>query len=988
MSGVVRPSMATRALAPNTRYCDARGPALQLTYCFTSGVASAASGRVDRTSATAYCTSALVGPESVELLALGLRAKRNRIGDRGVRGCSGRPGVHWGRRLGYPMPDLPEQLQEILGSAYRIERELGGGGMSRVFVAEDVELERRVVVKVLSPDLAAGINVDRFRREIQLAARLQHPHIVPLHAAGARGALLYYTMPFIADETLRARLVRSGELPVREAIRILAEIADALSYAHSQGVVHRDIKPENVLLSGHHALVTDFGVAKALARATGDTAGPDDGGLTSVGIALGTPAYMAPEQAAADPMIDHRADIYSLGVVGYELLSGRTPFHGVSSQQMLLAHMTAEPEPVTRHRPNIPPGLAALIMQCLEKNPADRCQTAEEIRAQLDAIATSGSGTELARATREPAWRLTPPRIAVIVGILVAASVLSTIGFGRSDAEFVVGSTRQITSSPGLEIHPAISPDGKMLAYVAGQPGDLQVFVRPVAGGRAIMVTEPGEPRLRPRWSADGTRITYLSPSGMYSVSALGGERVLLLRQTPERWRGDGTVSPSGDRLAFVVHEEESIYIADVDGTNAKKIPTSPARDVVHSLAWSPDGRFIAYVTGNPTFVHGDAIGNLAASTIWVVPTSGGASLPISQDTHLNTSPAWTPDGSHVLFVSTRGGGRDIYSQRVSSRGEARGAPRRLTTGLNAHTISVNSDGSILSYATFVATSNIWTLPIPRLGETTAESMRAVTTGNQTVEHVSISPDGKWLAFDSNLGGNADIYKAPVSGGEPQQLTRDPADDFSPAWSPDGAEIAFHSFRKGNRDLYVMRADGTDVQEVVATPAQEQVARWSADGTTLTYHGGDGIYVVRRRGGPGSGWESPTRVIPRGGSAHPSWSPAVDSFAFATAEGLMVMSPDGGRARIVARMPGATEVVLGVDWSLDGRTLYYSAYDRSRSAAIWSVPVNGGVARRLVRFTDPTRPLFRPRFANDGKNFYFVIGSRESDIWVMDLAKK
>ena len=889
------------------------------------------------------------------------------------------------------MSDLREQLQEVLGSAYRIERELGGAGMSRVFVAEEVELERHVVVKVLPPDLAAGINVDRFRREIQLAARLQHPHIVPLHAAGARGALLYYTMPFIADETLRARLVRSRELPVHEATKILREIADALSYAHSQGVIHRDIKPENVLLSGHHALVTDFGVAKALARATGDTTAPGDTGLTSVGIALGTPAYMAPEQAAADPMIDHRADIYSLGVLGYELLSGRTPFLGVSSQQVLFAHITAPPDPITKHRPSVPPGLAAVIMQCLEKNPADRCQTAEELRAQLDAIATPSSGTEPAPARREPTWRLTPTRVAVFVaggGILVAASVLSTIGVRSSDAEFVVGSTRQITSSPGLEIHPAISPDGKMLAYAAGRPGQLQIFVRPVAGGRAIMVTEPGEPRLRPRWSADGTRITYLSPSGMYSVSVLGGERMLLLRQTLERGRGDGTVSPSGDRLAFVVHEEKSIYIADADGTNAKKIATSPPRDVVHSLAWSPDGRFIAYVTGNPTFVYSDAIGNLAASTIWLVPTSGGASLPISDDTHLNTSPAWTPDGSHVLFVSTRRGGRDIYSQRVSSRGEARGAPQRLTTGSNAHTISVNSDGSLLSYATFVTTSNIWTLPIPRLGETTAESMHAVTTGNQTVEHVSISPGGKWLAFDSNLGGNADIYKAPVSGGELQQLTRDPADDFSPAWSPDGAEIAFHSFRKGNRDLYVMLADGTRVQEVVATPAQEQVARWSADGTTLTYHGGDGTYVVRRRGEPGSGWESPTRVFTGNGSAHPSWSPVVDSFAFATAEGLMVMSPDGGRARMVARTLGATEVARGVDWSLDGRTLYYTARDSSGTWGIWSVPVSGGVARRLVHFADPTRQLYRPRFANDGKNFYFVIGSRESDIWVMDLAKK
>ena len=185
--------------------------------------------------------------------------------------------------------DLQSQLQEVLGPAYRIDRELGGAGMSRVFVATEIELERQVVVKVLPPDFGAGLNVDRFRREIQLAARLQHPHIVPLLAAGARGSLLYYTMPFIPGENLRARITRAGELPVQEATKILREVADALSYAHSQGVVHRDIKPENILISGNHALVLDFGVSKALSSATSET--PTDGpSLTSLGIALGTPA--------------------------------------------------------------------------------------------------------------------------------------------------------------------------------------------------------------------------------------------------------------------------------------------------------------------------------------------------------------------------------------------------------------------------------------------------------------------------------------------------------------------------------------------------------------------------------------------------------------------------------------------------------------------------------------------------------------------------
>src|SRR5690242_20021026 len=215
------------------------------------------------------------------------------------------------------MSEFVERLQAALGDAYRIERELGGGGMSHVFLARETALGRSVVVKVLPPETSASVNIERFRREIQLAASLQHPHIVPVLAAGQSGDLLYYTMPLVEGESLRAKLAREGEMPVSDAVRVLRDVVDALAYAHARGVVHRDIKPDNVLISGNHALVTDFGVAKAV---TASTTGPL---LTSVGIALGTPAYMAPEQAAGDPLLDQRADLYAVGVVAYEMLAGR-----------------------------------------------------------------------------------------------------------------------------------------------------------------------------------------------------------------------------------------------------------------------------------------------------------------------------------------------------------------------------------------------------------------------------------------------------------------------------------------------------------------------------------------------------------------------------------------------------------------------------------------------------------------------------------------
>ncbi|HXQ28375.1 MAG TPA: protein kinase [Gemmatimonadales bacterium] len=316
------------------------------------------------------------------------------------------------------MSELEARLQSALGDAYRIERELGGGGMSRVFLAEERDLGRRVVIKVLPPEMAAGVNADRFRREIKLAASLQHPHIVPLLAAGSSGDLLYYIMPFVAGESLRAKLAREGELPIGEAVRLLTDVADALAYAHANGAVHRDIKPENILVSGHHAVITDFGVAKAVSEAAGASS------LTSVGVALGTPAYMAPEQAAADPHTDHRADIYALGAVAYELLAGRPPFTSASPRQVLAAHVTEIPPPVTQHRPVVPAPLAELVMRCLAKRPADRWQTAQEVVHQLEAMGTPSGATTPTGMTPVSAPVLTSAerawgRVALVLGAVV-----------------------------------------------------------------------------------------------------------------------------------------------------------------------------------------------------------------------------------------------------------------------------------------------------------------------------------------------------------------------------------------------------------------------------------------------------------------------------------------------------------------------------------------------------------------------------------------
>jgi serine/threonine protein kinase len=285
--------------------------------------------------------------------------------------------------------DILSRLTASLGGQYRLERELGGAGMSRVFVAEELALGRTVVLKVLPPELAAVLSADRFQREVRVGAALQHPHIVPLLAAGRVEDILYYTMPFVEGESLRARLSREGELPVEEAVRLLREVTDALAYAHHKGIVHRDIKPDNILLSHGYAVVTDFGIAKALTEAGRSV------DITGTGVRIGTPTYMAPEQATGDP-VDCRADLYSLGVLAYELLAGEPPFHGATTQALLAAQLTRAERPLNAARPAVPPELADLVHRCLEKHPADRFQKAEELRAALDLVVLATSVSPLA----------------------------------------------------------------------------------------------------------------------------------------------------------------------------------------------------------------------------------------------------------------------------------------------------------------------------------------------------------------------------------------------------------------------------------------------------------------------------------------------------------------------------------------------------------------------------------------------------------------
>ncbi len=396
-----------------------------------------------------------------------------------------------------------ERLKAALADRYRLERKLGSGGMATVYLAEDLRHGRRVAIKVLEPGLAAALGVERFLREIEIAAKLTHPHILPLHDSGEADGFLYYVMPYVDGESLRQRLSREKQPPLPDVTRILKEVVDALAYAHGQGVVHRDIKPDNVMLSGRHALVADFGIAKAVSEVTGEHR------LTSLGVAIGTPQYMAPEQAAGDEDIDHRADLYSVGVVAYEMLAGHPLFSGTSVQQLLRAQIEEVPEPVGPLRPEIPAGLANAVMRCLAKRREDRWQSAGELLAELEAVTTPSGGSTAVAPAQGPGRRR---RHAFFAGaglvLLACVALLAFLLANRKDEKWL---RTQILP----ELRRLSDTDQPLAAHLlalkanAARPGDPELAAawRNFAG-RASISSEPPGARVSIR-NYDGTEQTW-----------------------------------------------------------------------------------------------------------------------------------------------------------------------------------------------------------------------------------------------------------------------------------------------------------------------------------------------------------------------------------------------------------------------------------------------------------------------------------------------
>jgi serine/threonine protein kinase/Tol biopolymer transport system component len=878
-------------------------------------------------------------------------------------------------------------LPELIAARYQVVREAGRGGMAIVYLARDLRHGRDVAIKVVRPELAAAIGRERFLREIEIAARLRHPHIVPLYDSGEVSAedggvaLLYYVMPYEVGHSLRERLERDGPLPVADTVAVLRDLCEALAHAHKQDIVHRDIKPDNVLLSGGHALIADFGVARAVTEATTVVAG------ATVSNAVGTPTYMAPEQAAGG-LVDHRADIYAIGVLAYELLSGRPPFMD-DSKARHDERVTDAIRRLPRARADVTSLLSGVIARCLAELPQDRWQSADQLLAALDASVSDG----VLATYRRHSVRPTALAVALVGAVSAVALVVAWRRERTAIVPLSVGRATQLTSERGLEVQPSVSPDGKYVAYAVGHSLRMRIAVKPLAGGRARWLTpDSTENQWLPRWSRDGTRLLFLSGGGAFSAPALTGGAI---RQEVAPRAGaivrSAAWSADGRTIAYV--RGDSLLIRAVGANDARLVTTGPD---LHSCRWSPDDAWLACVSGNSFYVTvgaaagvGPMFGNLAPSRIVLVPAAGGARVAVTDSVSLNQSPAWSRDGRTLYYVSNRQGPRDIYAIDLRDRGRTFPEPVRMTTGMGAQSIELSADGAHLVYAAYSSSANVWTLPIPTAAPTSASpaSAMAVTSGNQTVEGVRVSPDRRWLVFDSDLSGNSDVYRVSVNGGETERLTRGPSDAFRGTLSPDGRELAYHSFQTGSRNLFLASLDGAPPRQLTHSSGQLAMANWSPDGNALALFDMVGTRVMVMRRDAMGRWSEPRFIGGRGWRAE--WSPDGRRIAF--------VSPTDGRIGLVPADSGASRDVyvpaegdplaeLAV-FAENGRELYFKSHDSRGRASFWSIALAGGRPRLLVRFDDPLWSSNRFDFASDGRRFYFTVEDRQSDLWVAELTR-
>ena len=859
-----------------------------------------------------------------------------------------------------------DRLTAALADKYRIERELGAGGMATVYLAQDLKHDRKVALKVLKPELAAVIGADRFVVEIKTTAALQHPHILPLFDSGSTGVgsqesggvqgentphnsqlptFLYYVMPYIEGETLRTKLDREHQLGIEEAVRIATEVADALDYAHRHGVIHRDIKPENILLHDGRPMVADFGIALALSAAAG-------GRMTETGMSLGTPHYMSPEQATAEKELTGRSDIYSLGSVLYEMLSGNPPHVGATAQQIIMKIVTDTARPVTDLRRSVPPNVAWAVGKALEKLPADRFATAAEFAAALrDPTATVvRTGFRPAAVPSRRGWLVTG---AVALVTLVAGYLIG----GRGRAPDGPGETQVVRASLGLgdsaavraigNLRLAIDPAGKRVAYIG-----------PDGTGVALWIRELDQPNARPLPETKGAFAPFFSPDGtqvgfftyetggtlLKVISVTGGVARTVVQDSVAQygggaWGDDGQiyfthasrglarVSPSGGTVVVISHSDTTRRIQEHDFPDV--LPGSR-----HALVmlW---------------------MGSIGSNHIGAVDLRNGEVTDLTPGTFVRyVAPGF-------LAVGTADG-RLLVARFDPKRARLLGTPVAVLQNVQQE----SGNGTVQFAASTTGTLVYQVQSGDNAGLTWVDRSGLISPVDTMLkglfQQVALSPDGRQIAITKTESGETQVWIKQLATGAFSRLSFDVTNADRPVWSPDGQRVAFLATRNNLRTGWSRRADGSD-SAVAASPPGLRLDEIALDplGRYTLYRSEGGALGSRRLLFLRNGVDTVARVLLQS---------RYDNYA-------MTLSPDGQWLAYVSNESGRSEVYVrpfpSVDsarfaisaaggtepvWGRDGRELFF----RNSRGDMYAVPVT--IGRRFTHGT-PTMLFSLPGLA-------------------------
>ena len=866
---------------------------------------------------------------------------------------------------------IDQRLSTALSERYKIERELGQGGMATVYLAEDLKHRRKVAIKVLRPELAAVIGAERFVREIQTIAALQHPHILGLIDSGELNGTAYYVMPFIEGESLRDRITREKQLSIADSVRIATEVASALDYAHRHGVIHRDIKPENILLHDGQALVADFGIALAVSSAGGSR-------MTETGMSLGTPHYMSPEQAMGERTITARSDIYALGCVTYEMLTGDPPFTGSTAQAIVAKMMTEKPIAPSRVRDTVPAAVEDAVLTALAKLPADRFTSAAEFASALrdpGRITRASTSTPIMAPAPAPRWSVrsaVPWALAAIVAALVLVSWSRTRTTTSPVTRFEIRpafGTQFGYPINGVAMYLALSPDGRQVIYTGSRGGsDWALYIRDLdqLDSRLLPGTEGA---VAPEFSPDGKWIAFGAPDGSLKKLMVDGTSLTTLCQV------------------------------DVSG--------------IAGLTW----------TSNREVVFTRV--NLTGRGLWRVPADGGQPVEFSQfdsesGERLQLSPRSTPDGKLVFYSSTRASVLDL---KIGVASTASGKTKVFTNLLGARVLGfsdgfliyVRIDGALMAVPFDPGTLKIgaplqildsiatrgWQSPaalaangalLYQRGGLTSQLVRVDQHGDERLlldsarvyAHPRLSPDGRRIAFESQAGSSNEIWIADLGAQTAERLTRQGFND-RPEWTPDGSRVMYVSGRTTANSIWWQPADGGGAAEMLFQgPDAIREAVFAHGGEDIVYRmdtpdSGRDIYRLPL------GQQKPVPILTNiDDDKQPRVSPDGKWLAYvsnASGREEVYIRPLAGGPRLTVSRDGGEEPL----WSPDGKRLYYRVGARLMGAGIVTTPSISVTSRDTLfegpYITDPWHPNYD--VWPDGKSFVMLRPVEENRQLVM-----